>query len=149
MCEIKIKMIQLRFVCHVLCAGMKPERAGSFVEVRKRSARGKAMEVIDVEPLVSIEPKGKGAMPPLKRKMKFSTPMEGKLMFDAIKITRTSRRLAGLRPPIMGGSSSTGVSKGTQASKVIKREGAAEAVYMLYWNVGKMCRLISVDETKE
>lgn len=81
--------------------------------------------------------------------MEFSTPMEGKLMSDAMKITRTSRRLAGLRPPTTGGSSSTGVSKGTQASKVIEREGAAEAVYTLYWNVGKMSRLISVDETKE
>lgn len=111
---------------------MKPERARSFVEARKRSARGKAMEVIDVEPLATIEPKGKGAMPPLKPKMEFSTPMEGKLMSDAMKITKTSRRLAGLRPPTTGGSSSTGVSKGTQVSKVIEREGAAEAVCTLY-----------------
>lgn len=73
---------------------MMLERARSFAKARKRSARGKAMEVIDVQPLASIKPKGKGAVPPLKWKMEFSTPMEGKLMSDAMKITRTSRRLA-------------------------------------------------------
>lgn len=92
---------------------MTPKRAGSFAEVRKRSTQGKAVEVIDVELLASIEPKRKGVVPLLKQKMEFSTPMEGILMSDVMKITRTSRRSAGLRSPTTGGSSSAGVSKGT------------------------------------
>lgn len=31
----------------------------------------------------------------------------------------------------------------------MEKEGALEAVYMPYWNVGKMSRLISVDEKKK
>lgn len=81
-----------------MCVGMASERAGSFVEARKRSVQEKAMEVIDVEPLASLDPKEQGMVPLLKQKMDFSTPMEGKLMGDAMKITRTSRRLAGMRP---------------------------------------------------
>lgn len=67
--------------------GMMPERAGSFMEAKKISARGKAMEVIDVEHLASIKPKEKGMVSPLKRKMEFNTPIEGKLMGDFMKIT--------------------------------------------------------------
>lgn len=42
-----------------MCVGMASEKVGLFMEVRKRSIGGKAIEVIDVEPLVSIDPKEK------------------------------------------------------------------------------------------
>lgn len=74
-----------------------PEKVSSFAEARKRSARGRAMEVINLELLTSIEPKGKGIVTPMKRKMESSTPMKGKLEADAMKSTRASRRLAGLK----------------------------------------------------
>lgn len=50
----------------LLYAGMVLARAGSFVETRKRSAREKMMEVIDVEPLASIDSKENGGVPPIK-----------------------------------------------------------------------------------
>lgn len=50
-----------------MCVGMATERAGLFVKARKRSALGKAIEVINVEPL-SIDGKEMGAVPPLKAK---------------------------------------------------------------------------------
>lgn len=73
----------------LICAEMASVRAGSFAKARKRSMRGKAMEVIDVEPLASIDPKEKDEVPLLKPKMDFGVPMEGKLMSDAMKITKT------------------------------------------------------------
>lgn len=69
----------------------------------------------------------------MKWKMEFSTTMEEKLMSDAMEITRTSRRLAGLRPPTTGGCSSIGVSKRTQASKGIEKERAAETCLTRMW----------------
>lgn len=60
-------------------------------------------------------------MTPMKRKMEFSAPIEGKLMGDAMKITRTSRRLAKLKAPTTRGSNSEAVSKVTQPFKVIKK----------------------------
>lgn len=42
-----------------MCIGMASERAGSFVETRKRFAREKALEVIDVKPLTSLDSKSK------------------------------------------------------------------------------------------
>lgn len=68
----------------------------SFSDARKRTAKGKIVDVIDLEPLAMVEPKGKGTMNPLKWNAKSSTPLGEKLMRDAMRGTRTSRRLAGL-----------------------------------------------------
>lgn len=38
------------------------------------------MEVLDVKPLASIDPKEKGEVPSLKQKIDFGMPLEGKLM---------------------------------------------------------------------
>lgn len=128
-----------------MCVGMATERAGLFMEVRKRSAQGKAIEVIDVEPPASIDHKEKRMVPPLKWKMDFSMPLEGKLMGNAMKITRTSRRLAGMRPSTLRGSNSAGGNQRAQGSK----GEVAEEVYASCWAVGKNSRLTSMDEKKE
>lgn len=127
-----------RLICiSLICAGMASVRARTFAEARKRSARGKAMEVIDVEPLASIDPTEKGRVPPLKRKMGFEMHLESKLMGDTIKIIRTSRRLAGMKPLTPGGSSSVGGSAGIQGSRSFEKSGEKGAVYTPCWNVDK------------
>lgn len=53
-----------------------PEKVSSFLEARKKSAREKALEVLDLEPLASVEPKEKGVMCSMKQKMEYSIPLE-------------------------------------------------------------------------
>lgn len=50
----------------MICVRMASARANSFAEARKRSERGKTMEVIDVEPLASIDPEEKSEASLLK-----------------------------------------------------------------------------------
>lgn len=98
------------------------------MEARKISVRGRAI-VIDVEPLASIDPKDKGVVPLLKPNMEFSKPREKKLMKDVMKITRTSRRLAGIRLPTSGDSSSAGLGQGAQGPKGTEKVEVVEVVY--------------------
>lgn len=77
-------------------------------------------------------------VPLLKCKMDFSMPLKGKLMGDAMKITRTSQRLAGMRPSTLGGSSSAGGNQGAQGSKGPKKGEVAEEVYTSCWLMGKI-----------
>lgn len=65
------------------------------------------------------------------------------------KITRTSRRLASMRSPTPGGSSSARGNQGAQGSKETKKGEMAEEVYASCWNVGKNSRLTLMDEKKE
>lgn len=106
-------------------------KASSFQEAIKRSERGKSMEVIDVEPLASIDPGEKGGVLPLKRKVDFDMPMEGKLVSDFIKITRTSRMLVGMRPQTPGGSRCTGGKQQVQGVKEMGKKKMVEEVYTL------------------
>lgn len=99
-----------------------PEKVSLFTETRKRSARGRAMEVINLELLTSIEPKRKGIVTPMKRKMESSTPMDGKLIADTMKSIRAPRRLAGLKAYTTGGSSSGPMGKVIQTSKMLENE---------------------------
>lgn len=131
------------------CAGMSLGRVSSFEKARKRSVRGKAMEVIDVKPLASIDPTEKVGIFPLKRKMDFEMPLENKLIGDAMKITRTSRRLTGMKPSTAGGTGSAGGSAGIQGSKRGKKCEGKGAVYTPYWNMDKHSRLTIVEERGE
>lgn len=124
-------------------------KPGLFAEARKRSARGKAIEVVDVEPLAIIDSKEKVGVPPLKQKMDFGMHMEGKLMSDAMKIIRTSRRLAGIKPPTQRRSSSARGKQGAQEMREEEKGKVGREVYTPCWNVKKNNRLTSVDERKE
>lgn len=129
-------------------AGSMAENVSLFAEARKRLARGKAMEVIDLEPLALIEQMSKEILAPLKRKMEASTPLAGKLMADTMRSTRTSRRLAGLKTQSKGGSSSGTIRKVTSSPIVIEKEGLAGEIYMPYWNLSKTSRLTTLDEKR-
>lgn len=132
-----------------MCAGMESAKAGSFVEARKRSTRGKTMEVIDVEPLASIDPTEKEEVPQLKQNMDFGMPIEIKLMGGAMKITRMSRRLAGMKPPTRGCSNSARGSAGAQGSRGAEKSEMRGVLYTPYWNVDKHSRLSSMDERRD
>lgn len=82
-------------------------------------------------------------VPSLKRKMDFSMPSEKKLVGDAMKITRTSWRLASIRPPTPRDSSSAGENQWEQESKGAKKSEMAKEVYTPYWTLGKNSRLTS------
>lgn len=116
----------------------------------KISVREKAMEVIDVEPLASIDLEEKIEAFPLKKKMDFSGPVEGKFKSDTMKTPRTSRKLVRMRPPTPEGNSSVEGKPGAQEIHEIgKGKGKAmEGVNTPSWNIGKSSRLISVDEKK-
>lgn len=65
-------------VCNVCdFSGVVAERMNFFAEARKRLTKGKSIEVIDLEPLASVEPKGKNVVTLLKRKADVSTPRWG------------------------------------------------------------------------
>lgn len=70
-------------------------------------------------------------------------------MGDAMKITRTSWRLAGMRPPTPGGSSSAEGNQGAQGSKGTEKGEVAKGVYVPCWNIGKHSRLMSKNEKKK
>lgn len=42
------------------------ERVSSFSDARKRTAGGRTVDVLDLDPLAMVELKGKGTMNPLK-----------------------------------------------------------------------------------
>lgn len=130
-------------------SGRMTEKVSSFAEARKRPTRGKSTEVINLEPLVSVEPKGKRVMLPTKRKAEISMPVRGKLMVDTMRSTRSSRRLAGLRTSAAGvGSSGVAVKEPKEAIEV-EKFGRPGEVYIPYWNLSKTSRLISVEEKRE
>lgn len=100
-----------------------------------------------MEPLANVDPDEKGKAPTLKRKMEFIFPMEGKLMSDALKITRTLRSLAGMRDPAPGENSSVGGGRQGVQERGNGKEG--EEAHTPCWNAGKSSRLIAVDEKEE
>lgn len=79
------------------------KRVNSFSDARKRPAKGRSVDVIDLKPLAMVEPKKKGTLNPLKRIAEFSTPVGENLMADAMRGTRTSRTLTGLQVHTAGG----------------------------------------------
>lgn len=107
------------------------ERVSFFSDARKRTAKGKILDVIDLEPLAMIEPKGKGTMNPLKRKSEFSTPNGEKLMTDPMRGTRTSRRLVGLQVHTIGGTSGGTMGKTTAVPQEVDKAEQGEGVYIL------------------
>lgn len=70
-------------------------------------------------------------------------------MIYAMKIPRTSRRLARMRSPMPGGSSNVGERQEVQEVLEIVKEKGSEEVYASCWNVGKSSRMISVNEKSE
>lgn len=91
----------------------------------------------------------KRGVPTLKGKMDFGMPLERKIMGDAMKITRTSCRLTGMKPPTRGGSSSARGSAGAQGSRGAKKSEMRGVVYTPYSNVDKHSRLTSMDERRD
>lgn len=63
----------------------------------ENNSQGRTVDVINLEPLSMVEPKGQGVMKLPKRRTEFSAPVGMKLMADAMRGTRTLRRLAGLQ----------------------------------------------------
>lgn len=113
-------------------SGVMAEKVSSFAEARKQSTRSKTTEVIDMEPLAAVEPKGKNVMTPMKRKAETSIPMGGKLMADAMWSTRSSRRLAGLRASTVGVSSSGTVEKMSKEPIEVEKYDLSSEVYIPY-----------------
>lgn len=83
-----------------------------------------------------------------KRKIETSTPIGGKLMADAMRNTRTSRRLVGLNAQTTKDSSSGAIGKVTTTPIVVEKEGMEDKVYIPYWNLSKTNQLTFVDEKK-
>lgn len=124
----------------------------SSAEAQTRSARGKSTEVIDLEPLAAAELKRKSVMISAKKKAKMSTPMGEKLIVDAIRIIRSSWRLTALRSNISRVRSS-GIpkkeAKMTKGAIEVEKYGIPDGVYISYWNLSKVSRLIYVDEKRQ
>lgn len=109
----------------------------SFSYARKRTAKVRIVDVIDLEPLAMVELKGKGTMNPLKRKAESSTLLGEKLMSNAMKGTRTLRRLAGLQAHITGGTIGGTMRKAMAVPREVDKENLGEGAYIPYWNVNK------------
>lgn len=60
-----------------------------------------------------------------------------KLMLDAMRGTRTLRRLAGLQAYTIGGTSGRTIGKATAVPQEMDKEDQGEGAYIPYWNVNK------------
>lgn len=107
------------------------ERVSFLSDARKRTAKGKTVDVIDLEPLAMIEPKGKGTMNPLKRKSEFRISNGEKLMTEAMRGTRTSRRLVGLQAHTTRGTSGGIMGKTTAVPQEVDKAEQGEGAYIL------------------
>lgn len=123
-----------------------------FVEARKRSTREKSADVINLEPLASIELKVKSAATPVKQKAEMSIPVREKMMVNAFRSIRSSKQLARLRSGLMGasGSAASGNDKKIEVVTIeVEDDGPPEDVYVPCWNLSKLTRLILLNEKRE
>lgn len=58
-------------------------------------------------------------------------------MLDAMRGTRTSRRLAGLQAYTIGGTSGGTTRKATEVPQEVDKQDQGEGAYIPYWNVNK------------
>lgn len=108
-----------------------------FLRCKKKDGKGKTVNVIDLEPLAMTEPKGKRTMNPLKRKSESNTPIGEKLMTDAMRGTRTSKRLARLQAHTTEWTSGGTMGKVTAMPQEVDKEEQGEGAFVPYWNVNK------------
>lgn len=73
-------------------------------------------------------------------------------MKDAMRSTRSSKRLEGLKAVLFGTSGSgqpERVAKTASAAIAVERYNLPNEVYILWWNLSKTSRLTSLEERKE